>query len=131
MIMLRSLKVVFFVFNVLFFYPIIYADDPCNEISGNWQGTLSYIYYERHQCIWQISAVGSSYNDLFRLNISRYNGQSPTGDKCLDSTFSISGTCKNGKLEASVSGVAPVSGIVFGGEMDLNGSGHSIKLYKK
>lgn len=92
-----------------------YASDPCDQITGAWQGTA-----KNGACIWDITAVGEIKNNKFELT---YYGKSRLAQDCTDhETGTFPGTCTNGIISITKNNYR-MNGTISGNNMSLRGTG--------
>lgn len=91
--------------------------DPCLEFPGNWNGS-----WHVSTCRWDTELVATMYKDVVRLTGKVMNG----GNYCYDSEVSLTGTCKDGKVE-----LEGYSGHMFSGLLTLENRSGDFIIAKK
>ena len=88
-------------------------DDPCNDLTGHWQGEWNNTYYN---CRWKVDIDAVTYKERAQFVVQMTNG----GKGCLEkSSATISGSCIDGQLDLTLHNVAKMedyrmTGRVFG-----------------
>lgn len=72
------------------------TDDPCNELTGQWQGEWNNTY---NNCRWKINIDAVTYKERAQFVVQFTNG----GKGCLENhSATISGSCIDGQLDLTL-----------------------------
>lgn len=103
------------------FIPLCHAqsqeDDPCNNLTGNWKGTIYTMFYTEGDCLLDADIKFSKYKNTIRMEGT---GLNPRGDtfRCTAGAIAEAGTCKDAMMSLNTR-VGPRNGTIFGNSIDL------------
>lgn len=124
----RFHAVILLIISFLTFVSLAHANlegqDPCNEIPGTWIGTAN--QYTGYQCSWNLTAYGSKYKNIVRLEIDFIPDD--RREICKRTSFVFTGRCRDAVVD-----FGSYQGTVFRGLLTLDkwNPRYSIKLRKQ
>lgn len=121
----KNIFIITFLMFSLCFSNFAFAEDPCDEIPGTWQGPMEY-----GECIWDSKVTGTKYKDMIRLQAVF---KKRSGYNCKqEGSYVFTGTCHDSHINVTLDNKHVFKGSVFSNFIYLQSDyGATMQLQKK